>query len=48
MMSVLRGRMTVLITVATPLVALSAPAEMAMTWTEMERTARVSLEPFPK
>ena len=48
MMSVLWGRMTVLITVATPLVALSASAEMAMTWTKMERTAEVSLEPFPK
>ena len=34
--------MTVLITVTIPLVALSAPAEMAMTWTEMERPAQVS------
>ena len=33
------------ITATTPSVALSAPAEMAMSWRMMERAAEVSLEP---
>ena len=43
MMSVLCRQMTVPTTVATPSVALSAPAEMAMSLKKMKRTAEVSV-----